>query len=114
MKQEQTDVLIIGAGPSGCVSAAYLHKQGVAVRVVEKTRFPRLVVGESLIPRVMDHFEEAGFLPALEAHKYVSSIFLRNIPKVGTGHGRCLVRILTMSWHRKWCAKECLWPSRQK
>ena len=70
MKQEQTDVLVIGAGPSGCVSAAYLHNQGVEVRVVEKTRFPRLVVGESLIPRVMDHFEEAGFLPALEVQKY--------------------------------------------
>lgn len=70
MKKEVTDVLVIGAGPSGCVSAAYLHNNGVKVRVVEKTKFPRLVVGESLIPRVMDHFEEAGFMPALEAQKY--------------------------------------------
>ena len=66
MKQEQVDVLIIGAGPSGCVSAAYLHNNGVKVRVVEKTKFPRLVIGESLIPRVMDHFDEAGLLPALK------------------------------------------------
>ena len=51
MKKEVTDVLVIGAGPSGCVSAAYLHNNGVKVRVVEKTKFPRLVVGESLIPR---------------------------------------------------------------
>ena len=43
MKQEQTEVLIIGAGPSGCVSAAYLQQQGIKVRMVEKTRFPRLV-----------------------------------------------------------------------
>ena len=70
MKKEVTDVLVIGAGPSGCVSAAYLHNNGVKVRVVEKTKFPRLVVGESLIPRVMDHFDEAGFMPALEAQKY--------------------------------------------
>ena len=70
MKKEVTDVLVIGAGPSGCVSAAYLHNNGVKVRVVEKTKFPRLVVGESLIPRVMDHFDEAGLLPALEAQKY--------------------------------------------
>ena len=62
MKKEVTDVLVIGAGPSGCVSAAYLHNNGVKVRVVEKTKFPRLVVGESLIPRVMDHFEEARFI----------------------------------------------------
>ena len=36
------------------------------MKVVEKTQFPRLVVGESLIPRVMDHFEEAGLFPALD------------------------------------------------
>lgn len=70
MKQEQTEVLIIGAGPSGCVSAAYLQQQGIKVRMVEKTRFPRLVVGESLIPRVMDHLDEAGFLPALKAMNF--------------------------------------------
>ena len=69
MKKEVTDVLVIGAGPSGCVSAAYLHNNGVKVRVVEKTKFPRLVVGESLIPGVMDHFDEAGLMPALEAQK---------------------------------------------
>lgn len=70
MKKEITDVLVIGAGPSGCVSAAYLHNNGVKVKVVEKLKFPRLVVGESLIPRVMDHFDEAGFLPALKAMNF--------------------------------------------
>ena len=34
MKQEQTEVLIIGAGPSGCVSAAYLQQQGIKVIMV--------------------------------------------------------------------------------
>lgn len=63
---ECVDVLVIGAGPSGCVSASYLHQQGLKVKVVEKATFPRLVVGESLIPRVMDHFDEAGLLPALD------------------------------------------------
>jgi flavin-dependent dehydrogenase len=66
MLNEYVDVLVIGAGPSGCVSASYLHQQNIKVKVVEKTTFPRLVVGESLIPRVMDHFDEAGLLPALE------------------------------------------------
>jgi len=65
MSIENVDVLIIGAGPSGCVSSSYLHQNNIKVKVVEKTKFPRLVVGESLIPRVMDHFDEAGFLPAL-------------------------------------------------
>lgn len=79
MKQEKTDVLVIGAGPSGCVSAAYLHNNGVNVKVVEKTKFPRLVIGESLIPRVMDHFDEAGLLPALNAMNFEKKLGARFI-----------------------------------
>lgn len=79
MLKEYIDVLIIGAGPSGCVSASYLHKNGVKIKVVEKTNFPRLVVGESLIPRVMDHFDEAGFLPALNAMNFEKKLGARFI-----------------------------------
>lgn len=70
MKTSQVDILIIGAGPSGCVAAGYLQKQGANIKVVEKSRFPRLVVGESLIPRVMDHFEEAGLLDDLDKRNF--------------------------------------------
>ncbi|MFP9115947.1 NAD(P)/FAD-dependent oxidoreductase [Flavobacterium sp. RHBU_3] len=67
MLNENIDVLIIGAGPSGCVAASYLHNNGIKVKVVERSKFPRFVIGESLIPRVMDHFDEAGLLDALNA-----------------------------------------------
>lgn len=80
MLKEFVDVLVIGAGPSGCVSAGHLFNNGVKVKVVEKTRFPRLVVGESLIPRVMDHFDEAGLFPALDAigfEKKLGARFIR-------------------------------------
>ncbi|MHA7056991.1 NAD(P)/FAD-dependent oxidoreductase [Aquimarina sp. M1] len=70
MKKENVDVLVIGAGPSGSVSAAYLNKMGVNVKVVEKTKFPRFQVGESLIPRCMDNFEEAGLLDCLMKQGY--------------------------------------------
>lgn len=66
MKREITDILIIGAGPSGMVSASYLHNQGFKIKVVEKSKFPRFSIGESLIPRCMDNFEEAGLLEALK------------------------------------------------
>lgn len=65
MKKEIADILIIGAGPSGMVSAAYLHNQGIKVLVVEKAVFPRFSIGESLIPQCMDNFEEAGLLECL-------------------------------------------------
>lgn len=70
MKDIEVDVLVIGAGPSGCVASAYLNKKGVHSKVVERSKFPRFVIGESLLPRCMDHFEETGILPALEARNY--------------------------------------------
>ncbi len=62
----ETDVLVIGAGPSGCVSASILQKHGLRVRVVEREKFPRFVIGESLLPRCMEAFEEAGLLECLK------------------------------------------------
>ena len=67
---ENTDILIIGAGPSGSVAAAYLRQNNINVIVLEKMQFPRIVVGESLIPRSMDHFEETGLLPYLEKQNF--------------------------------------------
>lgn len=66
MSDLDVDVLIIGAGPSGCVSASYLNDKGLNIKVVEKSTFPRFVIGESLLPRCMDHFEEAGLLDCLK------------------------------------------------
>jgi len=64
---ETTDVLVIGAGPAGCIAASLLNKHGYKVKMVEKEKFPRFVIGESLLPRVMDHLEEAGLLEAVKA-----------------------------------------------
>ena len=79
MIKEFVDVLVIGAGPSGCVSASYLHKNNVKIKVVEKTKFPRLVVGESLIPRVMDHFAEAELFESLDAMNFEKKLGARFI-----------------------------------
>ena len=67
---ETVDVLIIGAGPSGSVASAYLHNKGINVKVIEKSKFPRFVVGESLLPRCMDHFEEVGLIDCLKAQNF--------------------------------------------
>jgi flavin-dependent dehydrogenase len=70
MSVENVDVLIIGAGPSGSVAASYLYNNGLKVKVVEKNIFPRFVIGESLLPRCMDHFEEVGLLDCLKKRDY--------------------------------------------
>lgn len=67
MSIDSTDVLVIGAGPAGCIAASIANKNGLKVRVVEKVKFPRFVIGESLLPRVMVHLEEAGFMEDVKA-----------------------------------------------
>ena len=44
------DVLIIGGGPSGASAAAILAEHGHRVLVLEREKFPRYHIGESLIP----------------------------------------------------------------
>jgi flavin-dependent dehydrogenase len=66
MQTEKIDVLVIGAGPAGSIASSIIHQQGFKVKVVEKEKFPRFVIGESLLPRVMDHLEEAKLLEAVK------------------------------------------------
>jgi flavin-dependent dehydrogenase len=65
-----TDVLVIGAGPAGTVAASIVNKAGFTVQIVEKMKFPRFVIGESLLPRCMEALEEAGFLEAVQARGF--------------------------------------------
>lgn len=64
-RNETTQVLIIGAGPAGSVAAALLRQQGRQVLMLEKQRFPRFSIGESLLPQSMEYLEQAGMLRAV-------------------------------------------------
>ncbi|MGB8705479.1 MAG: NAD(P)/FAD-dependent oxidoreductase, partial [Gillisia sp.] len=81
MKKEKTEVIVIGAGPSGIVSASYLHKNGIKVTLLEKAIFPRFSIGESLLPQSMDNFEEAGLLEALKKEGFQKKFGARFIRK---------------------------------
>ncbi|MBS1916149.1 MAG: tryptophan 7-halogenase [Bacteroidetes bacterium] len=66
MNTEKVDVLVIGAGPAGTVAASIVNKAGYKVKIVEKMKFPRFVIGESLLPRCMEALTEAGFVDAVK------------------------------------------------
>jgi flavin-dependent dehydrogenase len=66
----ETDVLVIGAGPAGSIAASMIHRAGFNVRVVEREKFPRFVIGESLLPRCMEVLEDAAFLDAVKAKNF--------------------------------------------
>ncbi|MBE8567994.1 NAD(P)/FAD-dependent oxidoreductase [Vibrio sp. OPT20] len=65
MKKLSTQVVIIGAGPSGSIAASLLYKKGIDVRVIEKSLFPRFSIGESLLPACMEVIEQAGMSEAV-------------------------------------------------
>src|SRR5881397_1527798 len=51
MKPESNyDALLIGAGPAGSAAAAVLAEQGHRVVILEREKFPRYHIGESLLP----------------------------------------------------------------
>lgn len=70
MSASAVDVLVIGAGPAGSVAAAVVHRAGLSARVVERERFPRFVIGESLLPRCMEVLDELGFIDAIRAKHF--------------------------------------------
>jgi flavin-dependent dehydrogenase len=61
------DVLIVGAGPAGAMSAALLASKGYDVLVLEKQRFPRFSIGESLLANSLEMLTEAGMAEAVMA-----------------------------------------------
>lgn len=64
---EQRDALVIGGGPAGSVAATMLARRGYDVALLERERFPREHIGESLLPASMPVLEDLGVLPQIEA-----------------------------------------------
>jgi len=67
VRSERRQVVVIGAGPSGAIASALLHARGRDVLVLERQRFPRFSIGESLLAHCLDFVDEAGMLAAVEA-----------------------------------------------
>lgn len=64
------DVIIIGAGPAGSIAAMKLIQAGLKVIVLEKVEFPRYVIGESLLPKSMDVFEDLDLIELLKNENF--------------------------------------------
>ncbi len=64
------DVIVIGGGPAGSTAATLLVQRGFDVLLVERERFPRFQIGESLLPYNNDLLDRLGVIPKLEGGEF--------------------------------------------
>src|SRR6266404_3110104 len=65
------EVLIIGAGPAGSSAAAILAEQGRRVLVLEREKFPRYHIGESLLPFTFHALQRLGLIEKMRGSAFV-------------------------------------------
>ena len=76
---ETADVIVVGAGPGGSATAAYLAMTGLDVLLLEKTSFPReKVCGDGLTPRAVKELITLG-IPTPEEDGWIKNHGLRII-----------------------------------
>jgi geranylgeranyl reductase family protein len=67
----KTDVVIIGAGPSGCAAASVLAENGLKVTLIDRAQFPRdKVCGDVVSPQALTALRKLGLGPWVEAGSY--------------------------------------------
>jgi flavin-dependent dehydrogenase len=65
------EVIVIGGGPAGSTTATLLGQHGHRVLLLERERFPRFHIGESLIPETYWVLQRLGMLEPLRRSSFV-------------------------------------------
>jgi flavin-dependent dehydrogenase len=69
--EKNWDAIVIGSGPSGTSASAILAEYGHRVLVLEREKFPRYHIGESLIPFTYQPLDRLGLIPKMKASAFV-------------------------------------------
>ena len=78
-----SDVIIIGAGPAGSAAAAVLAEHGRSVLVLERDKFPRYHIGESLLPFTYYPLKRLGLIEKMRQSAFVKKYSVQFISTSG-------------------------------
>src|SRR6266478_1265109 len=79
----ENDVLIIGGGPAGTTAAALLAEKGRRVLVLEREKFPRYHVGESLLPFAFYPLQRLGLIEKMRASAFIKKYSVQFVSASG-------------------------------
>ncbi len=68
--QPSYDVVVVGGGPAGSAAASVLAASGRRVAMLEREKFPRYHIGESLLPFCWFPLERIGMLEKMNASRF--------------------------------------------
>src|SRR5580698_9368912 len=81
--QNNYDALIIGAGPAGSSAAAILAEHGHRVLMLEREKFPRYHIGESLLPFTFHPLQRLGLIDQMRGSAFVKKYSVQFVSPSG-------------------------------
>src|SRR5271155_1789130 len=77
------DAIIIGAGPAGSTAAAILAEYGHRVLILEREKFPRYHIGESLLPFTFQPLQRLGLIDKMRGSAFVKKYSVQFVSPSG-------------------------------
>jgi flavin-dependent dehydrogenase len=77
------DAIVIGAGPAGSSAAAILAEYGHRVLILEREKFPRYHIGESLLPFTFQPLQRLGLIDRMRASAFVKKYSVQFVSPSG-------------------------------
>src|SRR5580658_8501640 len=77
------DALIIGGGPAGSAAAAILAEHGHRVLILEREKFPRYHIGESLLPFTFQPLQRLGLIDRMRQSAFVKKYSVQFVSPSG-------------------------------